>query len=74
VTLNLSKRSASISVGERGAHLTVGTRGTTETVGLPGTGLYWTEHQGRGRPGQPVPHNGQWVAQFIVWLVLLQRG
>jgi hypothetical protein len=55
VTLNIGKRNASISLGERGAHFTIGTRGTTETVGLPGTGVYWTEHQGRGRRGQKAP-------------------
>ena len=38
LTLNVSKRGASVSVGEKGAHITVGTSGVTETVGLPGTG------------------------------------
>jgi hypothetical protein len=41
VTLNLSKRGASIKI-RKGAHLTVGISGATEKVGVPGTGVYWT--------------------------------
>lgn len=47
LTLNLSKRGASVSAGMRGAHVTVGMHGTRETIGLPGTGVFLTEHQGR---------------------------
>jgi hypothetical protein len=43
LTLNLSKRGASVSVGEKGAHITVGTSGVTETVGLPGTGASYSD-------------------------------
>lgn len=42
LTLNLSKRGASVSMGPRGAQFTVGTSGTRATVGLPGTGLFYT--------------------------------
>ena len=50
LTLNLSKRGASVSMGPRGAQFTVGTSGTRATVGLPGTGLFYTvanPHQAR---------------------------
>jgi len=39
VTLNLNKRSASVSLGPRGAKLNVGKRGLTATATLLGTGL-----------------------------------
>jgi Protein of unknown function (DUF4236) len=39
VTLNLGKRSASISAGPRGAKLNAGTRGIGATLTLLGTGL-----------------------------------
>ena len=45
LTLNLSKRGASVSVGRRSAHFTVGTTGVRETVGLPGSGLYYSAGQ-----------------------------
>jgi Protein of unknown function (DUF4236) len=44
VTLNLSKKGASVSVGIRGAHLTAGRSGIRETIGLPGTGVSYTKH------------------------------
>lgn len=52
VTLNLSKRGASVSVGPRGMKYTVGTTGTRATAGLPGTGLRYTQHQGWGGGGK----------------------
>lgn len=39
VTLNLGKRSASISAGPRGAKLNAGSRGVGATLTLLGTGL-----------------------------------
>lgn len=54
LTLNLSKRGASVSVGPRGAKFTVGTRGTRATVGLPGTGLFYTVTNPH-RPSRPTP-------------------
>lgn len=39
VTLNLGKRSGSVSVGPRGAKLTAGPRGVGATLSLLGTGL-----------------------------------
>lgn len=48
LSLNLSKRGGSISVGPPGLKYTVGTHGTRSTVGIPGTGLYYTEHSRYG--------------------------
>ena len=62
VTLNFSRRGASVSLGRRGAHFTVGSSGTRETIGLPGSGLFWTVQQPRSHdpateaslpPGEP---------------------
>jgi uncharacterized protein DUF4236 len=50
VSLNLNKKSVSVSFGRRGAHFTVGPKGKRTTVGLPGTGLYYTIYQ-KGKPG-----------------------
>lgn len=55
LTLNLSKRGASVSVGPPGAKYTVGTAGTRKTIGIPGSGLYYTEHNGGGR-SHPAKH------------------
>jgi len=55
VTLNLSKRGASISAGPQGAKLTAGTSGARATAGIPGSGLFYTKKLGgsrrRGRGG-----------------------
>ena len=45
VTLNLSRRGLSTSVGVRGAHVTVGHGKVRETAGLPGTGMFYTTTQ-----------------------------
>ncbi len=42
VTLNLSKKSASMSFGPRGAKFTVGPHGKRTTIGATGTGLFYT--------------------------------
>jgi hypothetical protein len=39
LTLNVGKRSASVSVGRRGAHLSAGPRGLGAALTLLGTGL-----------------------------------
>ena len=49
LTLNLSKRGASLSTGPRGAKYTVGTAGRRGTVSLPGTGLFYTVRGSRGK-------------------------
>jgi hypothetical protein len=77
VTLNLSKRNASVSLGPRGAKVTVGTAGSRATVGVPGTGMYWTEKLGgppsttprdaEGRRG----YSGWWWWLLIGFIVLL---
>ena len=48
VTLNLGKRSASVSMGPRGAKLNVGRRGLTATATLLGTGLSYVWRRRRG--------------------------
>ena len=52
LTLNLSKSTASLSVGPQGAKYTISPRGNRATAGLPGTGLFYTVHDhnrtGRG--------------------------
>jgi len=58
VTLNLSKSTASLSLGPRGAKYTISPRGNRATAGLPGTGLFYTVHdrQRAGRGGAaPAP-------------------
>jgi tetratricopeptide (TPR) repeat protein len=42
VTLNLSKSTASLSLGPRGAKYTISPRGNRATAGIPGTGLFYT--------------------------------
>jgi hypothetical protein len=42
LSLNLSKRGTSLSVGGRGAHVTIGHGQVRDTVSLPGTGVSYT--------------------------------
>lgn len=49
VTLNLSKSTASLSLGPRGAKYTISPRGNRATAGLPGTGLFYTVHDRKAR-------------------------
>ena len=51
VTLNLSKSTASLSLGPRGAKYTISPRGNRATAGLTGTGLFYTVHD-RKRAGR----------------------
>ncbi len=51
VTLNLSKSTASLSLGPRGAKYTISPRGNRATAGVPGTGLFYTVHD-RKRSGR----------------------
>jgi hypothetical protein len=69
LTLNLSKRGASVSAGVRGAHVTMGTHGTRETVGLPGTGLSYTATQAPARYGAPRAHH--YIGGFIGLMLIL---
>lgn len=58
VTLNLSKSTASLSVGPQGAKYTISPRGNRATAGIPGTGLFYTvhDHERTGRGGAaPAP-------------------
>jgi Protein of unknown function (DUF4236) len=50
VRLNLSKSSASVSLGVRGAHLTLGRRPRL-TLGWPGSGISYTQPLGGHRSG-----------------------
>ncbi len=43
VSLNLSNKSASISIGTKGLKYTIGPKRQHFTIGIPGTGLYYTE-------------------------------
>jgi hypothetical protein len=47
VTLNVGKRSGSLSFGPRGAKVNVGRRGATATATLLGTGLSYVKRLGR---------------------------
>jgi hypothetical protein len=49
LTLNVGKRSASLSAGPRGAKLNVGARGLTATASLLGTGLAYVWRRKRRR-------------------------
>jgi Protein of unknown function (DUF4236) len=49
LTLNVGKRSASLSAGRRGGKLNVGSRGLTATASLLGTGLAYVWRQNRRR-------------------------
>ncbi len=69
LTLNLSKRGASVSAGVPGARFTVGSGGVRETVGLPGTGLSYTEIQGPRRVGK-----GGIVSALVGLLILYLIG
>ena len=42
LTVNVSRRGASLSAGGRGHWLTAGRRGLRGTVGIPGTGIWYT--------------------------------
>jgi len=56
LTLNLSKSTASLSIGPPGAKYTISPRGNRATAGLPGTGLFYTVHdRGRGTSGSRAP-------------------
>ena len=45
VTINLSKRGVSLSLGPRGAKVTANKSGIRKTFGIPGTGLFSTSYQ-----------------------------
>jgi tetratricopeptide (TPR) repeat protein len=51
ITLNLSKTTASLSLGPRGAKYTISPRGNRATAGIPGTGLFYSVHD-RSRSGR----------------------
>jgi len=55
VTLNLSKSTASLSLGPRGAKYTISPRGNRATAGLPGTGLFYTVHDRKRGGAAPAP-------------------
>jgi hypothetical protein len=66
-SLNLGKRSASVSVGGRGHHVTVGTHGTSASAGIPGTGIsYRRAARITARRG-----GGGIVSTVLSWMVAL---
>jgi tetratricopeptide (TPR) repeat protein len=75
VTLNLSKSTASLSLGPRGAKYTISPRGNRATAGLTGTGLFYTVHDrtrtGRGgaAPAPNVPKRDRLKLGFFQRLI-----
>lgn len=75
VTLNLSKSTASLSVGPRGAKYTISPRGNRATAGLTGTGLFYTVHDrkrtecGDAVPAPSVPQRDRLKLGFFQRLV-----
>lgn len=75
VTLNLSKSTASLSVGPRGAKYTISPRGNRATAGLTGTGLFYTVHDrkrtecGDAAPAPSVPQRDRLKLGFFQRLV-----
>ena len=75
VTLNLSKSTASLSLGPRGAKYTISPRGNRATAGLTGTGLFYTVHDskraGRGgaAPATAVPQRDKLTLGFFQRLI-----
>ena len=75
VSLNLSKRGASVSLGGRGAHYTIGHGRRRTTVGVPGTGMSWTTYSHRharaagrpprGRSATPAPSSSATIAELF---------
>ena len=76
VTLNLSKSTASLSLGPRGAKYTISPRGNRATAGLTGTGLFYTVHDskraGRGgaAPATAVPQRDKLTLGFFQRLMM----
>ncbi len=71
VTLNLSKSTASLSLGPRGAKYTVSPRGSRATFGLPGTGLFYTVKPDGASVPRPrsVPQRDRLSMSFLQRLV-----
>lgn len=55
LTLNLSKKGVSTSIGVRGARVTFGHNQTRTTVGVPGTGLSHTSIKSANSSSQQQP-------------------
>ena len=69
VTLNLSRKGVSTSVGRRGARVTWGHGQTRTTLGLPGTGISHTSVR-KNRSNHPQPKARVSVVS-IFWGVLV---
>ena len=71
ITLNLSKSTASLSLGPPGAKYTISPRGNRATAGITGTGLFYTVHDrkraGRGgaAPAPSVPQRDRLKQGFF---------
>jgi hypothetical protein len=71
VTLNLSKSTASLSLGPRGAKYTISPHGNRATAGLTGTGLFYTVHdrkrasRGGAAPATAVPQRDRLTLGFF---------
>lgn len=77
VRLNLSKKSASVSVGGKGARYTVSSTGRrTSSVGIPGTGVSYVETHTAGKKngcasGSPSEHSGTSPRTFEICGVIM---
>ena len=71
LTLNVSRRGASLSAGGRGHWLTAGRRGLRGTVGIPGTGIWYTSrlHPRSAAPAKVGPAFGC-LAYLVVFLIV----
>jgi hypothetical protein len=80
ISVNLSRRGISTSIGVRGAHATIGHGKVRESIGIPGTGLSYvhvdkTSGEGPGA-AQPRPRETHvsWIALLAfaaaVWLLV----
>ena len=67
VTLNISKRGLSVSLGPRGAKITANKSGIRKTVGIPGTGLSSTSFKKYKK--ENVVDNNEQVKSSMNWYI-----
>ena len=74
ITLNLSRKGVSTSIGTRGARVTLGHGKRRTTLGIPGSGISHTEvvstktARRPGRPASPAPQarGGRWLKLLLI--------
>ena len=67
VTLNISKRGLSVSLGPRGAKVTANKSGIRKTVGIPGTGLFSTSF--KKYKNENIVDNTEQVKSGVNWYI-----